>query len=169
METNERPLSLMELDQELERLLAVVVDGEMSEDMDARYMELMELAVKKCDGYVWRIVKVEAENEAYRKIWKEMGERITRRERNIEALRERLATFMENRGIKRLEPENQALPKVVLMPGREKVVYEEKVIPKAFWKKVPQLDKAKIGEVLKEGGSVPGVMKVVGSSYLTLK
>lgn len=164
-----RPLSLMEIDGEIAHLLATIEEGEVSDEIDAAYQSLLEMAADKCDAYVWRITEMKQQVKAGKELVAEMAARVNRLEKTMDSMKERLAVFMGNRGIKRLDPQNKALPKVLLMKGKDRLVFDEDAIPELYKSVVMVVDKDMVKRSWEAGTPVPGVTSVKGDDYLVMR
>lgn len=173
--TNEKPrgLSLFELDIEMTLALNQIIDGdgELSPEMDKLYAELVEMAKKKCDGYLYSIVRIESEVEAAKAMISAMNKRVARYLSVADNLRDRLATFMSNQQIEKLIPESRALPVAYLNKGRVKIDYDPARLPEQYVESTVTLTPKKdiLKPLIEAGIDIDGVTKTIGNPYITMR
>lgn len=116
-----KTLSLYELDDELRQIEEALMEsgGEITEEMEEKWGELLEMKADKVEGYIRMIRKFEASSAGI----KEERERLQRAEKAManaaKALKERLCWSMEQRG----DTEHQtAIGKVKLQRSGSKPV-----------------------------------------------
>lgn len=97
----------------------------------------------------------EAERDGVAGFVKKLGERKSRLNKTVETLRNILAMYMDNAGIKSIKTPAGTMSISQKAPGL--IVESEADIPADYWKpQPPKLDRAKLAADLKEGKKVAG-------------
>jgi Siphovirus Gp157 len=97
-----------------------------------------------------------------------MEERLRRIEARAEKKRAALASAMEEAGIKTLHQPDFTLSLRAIPPSV--VVLDEEVIPEVYWvPKPPKLDKRALGNALREGKIIPGVVLGNGAATISIR
>ena len=148
-----RPLSLYALTDELAELESALLEsgGEITEDLEAHYADLLEMHGEKVEGYLRMIRKFEA-TEAGLKLERERLQAAERTMKNAaKALKDRLRDAMLRRG----EAEHQtALGKVKLQTSGTRPVellVSESALPEHFKRITVAPDLAALRHALKQG------------------
>lgn len=164
-------LSLYQIDAEMTLIQELIsIDGELTEDQDAYYTRILDMAKKKSDGYIASIRYVEGQVELAKQIIKEAEAKMKRWNSISENLRERLCAFMGNQGITVIKPENPTLPCVYFNKGRPKLDIDAKKLPPEYTVPGPaKPDRDKIEDAIASGKSVDGVTPTVGADYLVIR
>lgn len=164
-------LSLYQIDAEMTLIAQLInTDGELTEEQDKYYTQLLESAKKKADGYVATIRYVEGQVELAKQIIKESDAKMKRWKNIAESLRERLCAFMGNQRIAVIRPENPTLPCVYWNAGKPKLDIDAEKLPQEYTIPGPaKPDRDKIEEAVSSGKSVDGVTPTVGADYLVIR
>ena len=165
-------LSLYQIDAEMTLVQQLIntADGELTEDQDKYYTQLLESAKKKADGYIATIRYVEGQVELAKQIIKEADAKMKRWKNIADSLRERLCTFMGNQRIAVIKPDNPTLPCVYWNAGRPKLDIDAEKLPPEYTVPGPaKPDRDKIEEAIASGKSVDGVTPTVGADYLVIR
>ena len=145
-----KPLNLYQLTDELHAIEEALLEsgGEITEDMDARFDELLDMRADKIEGYLAMIRKFEATEEAI----KGERQRLQKAERAMKnaagSLKDRLAESMRRRGETVHET---ALGKVRLQQASRRSLVldvEEDDLPDAFKRVAVSADKRKLKAAL---------------------
>lgn len=169
-----RAKSLWAIDQELLVLTSIAMeaeDGEIPESVAKALEDLLALAGKKTDSYLALIRTLEAHLESIAAHQAEVAKRKARTEAFKDRLRDGLATFMGNQGLKFLRPQDPSLPTAYLQKGRAKLDLRPELLPddmveiEQVRKPLRDLIKAAVDK----GETVMGATKVVGPDYIMLR
>lgn len=164
-------LSLFKINEEM-AIIRLMLDesGELTEAEDKYYCQLIDMAKKKCDGYIGTIGYIESQVEIGKAQIKLMQKRVKRWESIGDRLRDNLAAFMSNNGIKKLQPSSPVMPCAYLNNGRKKLEIDVNLLPSEYIKEeiVKKPNSEAIDVALKEDKTIPGVTVIVGDNYISI-
>lgn len=164
-------LSLFKIDEEM-AVIRILLDesGELTEAEDKYYCQLIDMAKKKCDGYIGTIKYIEGQVEIGKTHIKLMEARLKRWKAISERLRDTLAAFMSNNKIAKLKPDNPVLPCAYLNAGRESVKIDLALLPPEYIveETIKKPNQEAIAKAAETHAVVPGITYVTGDDFIRL-
>ena len=147
------PLPLYEIDAELEALEAALLDagGEITDDLEATYHDLLDMRAEKVAGYVAVIRRLELSADAYDAEVKRLTAHRNAMRTSAQRLKERLCEAMCRRGE---DAHDTPLGRVRVQHARTRPVLllvDPDDLPERFRRVAVSADKRALTDALKEG------------------